>query len=166
MALTAKPTLAVTIEYIDGSGSPGRSTGHLPATLTLAEAITKTDALCAAIQAASDCGVVSYSISTGKVETGTPSANSMSRVEHKAAFTFRTAAGKSAQFSFPEPNASLVHPSGGLITTDPLMAAVVTALAGDFCDSNGSLLTVLIADEEISERTSVKQRTSDTSPAT
>lgn len=166
MALTAKPTLTVTIDYIDGSGSPGRSTAHLPAATTLAQATTLVDALVAAIAAASDCGIISYSIATGKIETASPSADALSRVEHKAQFTFRTAAGKTAQFSFPDPNDVLIHPSGGLITTDPLMAAVVAALAGDFCDSNGSLLTVLIADEEISERTSVRQRTTDTSPAT
>ena len=167
MALTARPTTVVTIDYIDGSGSNGRSVAHLPATTLLADAITKADALVTAITVASDCSVQGYTISTGKTETALISAAPLSRVEHKAILTFRTAAGKKASFSFPAPKAAMILPDGGLLSTQADLALVISDLVGSgWCDSNGSDLTVMIADEEVSERSSKRQITTDTNPLT
>jgi hypothetical protein len=168
MALTARPTLVVTIDYIDGSGSRGQSVTHLPAGTLLATAITKVDALVALIQAVTTCGIVGYSISTGKTEVATPSTDAKSRVEHKAELTFRTAAAKKAHFSVPSPDPATVAASGGIISTPAGVAALIAALGGgaNFCDSNGSFLTAQVADAEIFNRTTMRQLTTDTNPAT
>jgi hypothetical protein len=167
MALTAKPALTVTIEYIDSSGSRGMSVTHLPAATLLAAAITKVDGLITLIDAASDCAIIGYSIAYGKIETAQPAPVLNSRVENKAKITFRTAAAKIAHFSWPDPTPAIVNPNGGLISTAAAMSDLVAALSGgaNFTDSNGQFLTAAIADEQVFSATSVKQRTSDTSPA-
>jgi len=166
MALVAKPTLVVTIDYIDSTGSKGQSVTHLPAATTMAAAIVKVDATVALLLASTDCAIVGYSIATGKLETSTPAPTLGSRVEGRATLTFRTAAAKTAHFGFPAPKGALTAATGGLVSTQADLAALITDLLGGYCDSNGSDLTALIADELIFNRTSIRQRTTDTSPAT
>jgi hypothetical protein len=166
MALAAKPTITVTIDYIDSTGSRGQSQTHLPASTLLAAAITKVDATVALITAVSGCAVTGYSISTGKTEIAAPAPGLNSRVERRAEFTFRTAAAKKANFGFPDPSPTVVNTNGGIISTQVDLAALITDLLGGYCDSNGSDLSALIADAQIYNRTTVRQMTTDTSPAT
>jgi hypothetical protein len=164
MALTAKPAIAVTIDFIDATGSKGQSTMHLPAATTLAAAIAKLDATAALITAVSDCAIVGYSVSTGKIDTATPAPIVGSRVENRAEFTLRTAAAKLAKFSFPSPKAATLNASGGILSTLPAIAALQADLIGGYCDSNGSLLTSVVSDTQIFQRTSVRQMTTDVNP--
>ena len=166
MALAAKPTITVTIDYIDSTGSKGTTITHLPPATLLAAAIAKVDATVALIATISGCAVTGYSIATGKTDVATPAPGLNSRVERRAELTFRTAAAKKATFSFPDPSPTIVNTNGGLISTQTDLAALITDMLGGYCDSNGSDLTALIADAQIFNRTTVRQMTTDTSPAT
>lgn len=164
MALTSKAAISVSIEYIDSTGSKGSSTLYLPAATLLAAAIAKLDATAALITAASDCAIIGYSISTGKIDTATPAPIVGSRVENRAEFTLRTAAAKLAKFSFPSPKPAMLNNNGGILSTVPAIAAIQADLIGGYCDSNGSLLTSVVSDAQVFQRTTVKQMTTDVNP--
>jgi hypothetical protein len=164
MALVVKPAIAVTIDYIDATGSKGHSTMHLPAATTIAAAITKLDATAALILAISDCAIIGYSITDGKIDTATPAPIVGSRVENRAQFTLRTAAAKLAHFSFPSPKATILNASGGILSTLPAVAALQADLIGGYTDSNGSLLTSVVSDTQVFRTTTKTQMTTDVNP--
>lgn len=166
MAWATLPAMTVTFSYIDASGSPGKTVAHLPSTTTLADAETAAAGLVADLLATSDAQIIAYSVNWG-VRNTTPAAPAAgSRVENKAKFTFRTAAGKTATLSVPAIKAAAVAASGGIISTNTDVAALVTGLTGGaWCDSNGSSLDALVSDEQVFKATTKNQRTSDTSAA-
>jgi hypothetical protein len=166
MALTQKPALALTVEYMDETGSPGKSVFHLAAATTLAAAKTAADALITQLLAASDCTIVGYSIGASVAETAPVAPAAGSRVENKALLKFRTAAGKVSTISIPGIKAAAVAQSGGIVSTDTDVAAIVATLtAAPWTDSNGSLLTHLYSDEQVFRSTRKRQFTTDISPA-
>lgn len=168
MALVAKAALTVSVEYLDSSGSKGTTTTYLPSSMTLADVITAVDALCVLLAAASDAAVLGYSVAYSKLDTATPTPSANSRVENRARLSFRTAVAKLASVTIPAPTAASIAASGGIVSTETNIAAVIAALGGGshFSDSNGEFLDGLVADEQIFERTSKKQRSTDISPAT
>jgi hypothetical protein len=158
--------MAVTFTYIDASGSIGKSVAHLPSTTTLAAAETAAAALVADLLNASDCQVIAYSVTWGVTNTTPAAPAAGSRVENKALFSFRTAAGKLARISVPGIKAAAVAASGGIISTETNVAALITALVGGaWCDSNGSSLDALVSDAQVFRSTSKRQYTTDVSPS-
>ena len=166
MAFVTRPALPVTINYVDASGSAGSSVFHLPAATLLADANTAAAALVTAILATSDCSVIGYSIGYGVTNTTPAAPAAGSRVENKALLKFRTAAGKVASATVPGIKAAAVASSGGLISTETSVAALIAALTGGaWCDSNGSDLVSLLSDAQVFRTTSKRQFTTDVSPS-
>jgi hypothetical protein len=158
--------MAVTITYVDASGSVGKSVTHVPAATTLADANTAAAGLVTDLLAVSDCQVIAYSITYGVTNTTPAAPAAGSRVENKALFAFRTAAGKLARISVPGIKAAAVAASGGIISTDADVAALITnLLAAPWCDSNGSSLDALVSDAQVFRSTSKRQYTTDVSPS-
>jgi hypothetical protein len=167
MAWVTLPSLAVTFTYVDASGSVGKSVAHLPAATTLADAETAAAGLVVQLLSASDCQVISYSITWGVMNTTPAAPAAGSRVENKAKFSFRTAAGKLAIVSVPGIKSAAVATSGGIISTETSVAALITALTGGiWCDSNGSDLSALASDAQVFHSTTKRQYTTDTNPTT
>jgi len=167
MAWATLPAMAVTFTYVDSSGSIGKSVAHVPAATTLTDANTAAAALAAQLLNTSDCQIISYSITYGVTNTTPAAPASGSRVENKALLTFRTAAGKSSRISIPGIKAASVAESGGIISTEASMAALIAGLLGTpWCDSNGSDLAALVADAQVFRSTTKRQYTTDTNPST
>lgn len=166
MTWVTLPSIAVTFTYVDASGSIGKSVAHVPASTTLADLNTAAAALAVNLLAVSDCQIINYSAAYG-VSNTTPAAPAAgSRVENKALLTFRTAAGKAARLSIPGIKAAAVATSGGIISTQTDVAALIAALLGaPWCDSNGSDLAALISDAQVFRSTSKRQYTTDKSPS-
>jgi hypothetical protein len=159
--------MQVTFTYVDESGSIGKSVVHLPSTTTLADAETAAAGLVAALLAVSDAQILAYSVNWGVTNTTPAAPAAGSRVENKALFSFRTAAGKLARVSVPGVKAAAVAASGGIISDETSVAALITALTGGaWCDSNGSGLDALVSDAQVFRSTSKRQFTSDRNPTT
>lgn len=165
MAITTLPAIPVIYTVEDVTGSKSRVQTYLPAATTLLDATTKAEATLALLRAVSGGAVTGYSITIGAVDPLAPAPAAGSRVEQKALFIFRTAAGKTAQVSIPAIKDSLVNSNGGITTANIDVAALVADLLGSgYCDSNGSDLAALVQDYEVFRSTTRSQRTTDTTP--
>lgn len=167
MAWSTLPAISVTFVYRDASGSLGRSVAHLPAGTTLADANTAAAALVAQLLAVSDASIISYSIAY-TVNNTTPAAPAAgSRVENKALLTFRANNGKPARITVPAIKAAAVAASGGIISSQTDVAALVSGLVGGaWSDSNGSSLDALVADAQVFRSTTKAQYPTDVNPST
>lgn len=165
MAIVQRGALKVSFTYRDETMSLGKGEAYLPVATTLASAQTLAAALVEDIAAATDCVVLGYSITAGYVENAPAAAAAGSRVENKAVFQFRTAAGKISKFTLPGIKPALVNAAGGIISSATAAAAVIADITTSaWCDSNGSDLTNLYADYQRFSPTSKRQLTTDTSP--
>ena len=166
MAWSTLPALSVTFVYRDASGSLGRSVAHLPSDTTLEDANTAAAGLVADLLAVSDASIISYSINYS-VQNTTPAAPAAgSRVENKALLTFRAANGKAARLTVPAIKAAAVATSGGIISTNADVQAVIGELvSGSWTDSNGSSLDAVVSDAQVFRSTTKMQYPTDISPA-
>lgn len=136
----------------------------MPAATLMAAAVAKADATAALITTISGCAIVGYTVSSGKTDAAISTPATNSRVENKAVFVFRTAVGKKASFSFPNPLPAVVNANGGIISGQADCAALIADLLAGYCDSNGQDLTALVQDAQVFSATTRTWHTTDVSP--
>lgn len=147
MALVNTPTAKLVFDYVDGTGSKGKTIIHVPYATLAAAAITAADAIAAAMVALSDASIIGYSLSYSKFETAPVAPDVASRVEEKGFFSWRTANARSTTFTIPAIKDSLLTPSGKIDQTDILVAALVTVVSDTgsiFAGADGSDITGLL----------------------
>lgn len=144
MALVNMPG-TVTYTLQDISGSKSNFQVQFPAATTVADVRTAAGALYLLLPDITTCAVLGYSISYPTFDDAAAAPDADSRVERKAVFQFRTAAGKTVSLALPGIEATAVLASGRVDEDITEVAAVVTNLLGaPWTDSNGSDLSALL----------------------
>lgn len=157
MALVNRPG-TVTYSLVDISGSRSTFSVNFAAATAVADVRTAAGALYLALPDITSCAVEGYTISYPTFDDAAAAPEAGSRVERKAVFQFRTAAGKTVSLSLPGIEETAVLPSGRVDEDIAEVGAVVTALLGaPWTDSNGADLTALLGIYERFSSTSKQQ---------
>lgn len=159
----AAPT--VTFTFVDETGSTSTATYSIDPATTVADARTAAAGLLVQLKANSDCSVQGYTINFPTIDTAPEAPAAGSRVERKANFSWRTAAGKIAKTTIPGIKDAVVLSSGRVDEDLADVAAYVGALsAAPWTDSNGAGLDTLIEAYESFRSTTKRQLPTDRRP--
>lgn len=151
----------VSFALVDETGSRSSMEVGVGAAATLADIRAAAEELVPLIEAASDCVVEGYSITASTIETAPAAPAAGSRVERKANFTFRTAAGKIARVTLPGIIGAAVLSSGRVDEDNAAVGAVLTDLLGEpWTDSNGQSLNAVTESYETFRTTTKSQKPS------
>lgn len=147
MALTNLPTASLSFRMRDASGSTGRMLIHVPYATLAAVAVTAADAISAAVALITGCVVDGYELTYAKAEAAPGTAVAGSRVEDKGKFIWRTADGRTTQFSVPGILDGVLNIDGSIDRANVDIAAlelVVTGVGAIFAGASGSDITALL----------------------
>lgn len=148
MALVASPTGKLTFDFLDETGSRGKSVLHFVNTALVADVLAAATAIVPQIAAITGCTITGYSAAYSTMDNNPLQAEDGARVENKGVFIFRLANGLFSRVELPGILESTLLPSGSIDVENADVAAFLTSIItapAIFRGMNGSDITAVSA---------------------
>ena len=146
MSMTALPAAVLSFGLEDASGSQGKMQFHVPFGTLASVVIAGAAVIRPLIEAATDCAIVSQSLTYAYHDGLHAAPVADSRVENKGVVIMRAANGRPSRVAIPGIKFSLLNSSGSNVRTNSDFIDLFAAILDDtavFCAADGSDLVAV-----------------------